>query len=118
MTLYIPIVARRNVQLKDSRILRYLGSYAPVPNSGMWQCNDGLRVLGSMDETPNHGNLLHVSLSYEHRDPSWHDIKQVRYAFFGEDIDCMMVLPKLSHYVNLHPHTFHIWQTPTEWGLM
>lgn len=107
----------RNVHLKDGRILRFRGAYPIVPNSGVWDCGDGLRVIASSDETPNHGTLLHVSVSYAHKDPSWEDIKQVRNAFFGEDIDCMMVLPKAADYVNLHPHAFHIWQTPTQWGL-
>lgn len=126
MTLYTPsgqaIEPRaerptRNVHLQDGRILRYRGGYAAIPNSGVWDGGDGMRVIASSDEN-QHGTLLHVSLSYPDRNPSWEDIKQVRGAFYAEDIDCMMVLPKTADYVNLHPHTFHIWQTPVEWGVL
>jgi hypothetical protein len=107
----------RNVHLKDGRILRHLGAYPVISGSGVWQCSDGLRVIGSVDEN-QHGHLLHISVSYQDKDPSWEDIKQVRYAFYGDEIDCMMVLPKLADYVNLHPHAFHLWQTPTQWNVL
>jgi len=29
----------------------------------------------------------------------------------------MMMLPREADYVNLHPHTFHLVQTPERWGL-
>lgn len=125
MTLYAPsgqkietraTLPESNVHLKDGRILRYQGNFPPIPKSGVWQC-DKLRVIASLDET-QHGELLHVSLSFPDRDPSWSDILNVRYAFFSDDIDTMMVLPKLADYVNVHQHAFHIWQTPTEWGVL
>jgi hypothetical protein len=107
-----------NVHLKDGRILRYHGNYPLVADSRIYDCGDGLTVIASLDDTPNHGKLLHVSMSYANKNPSWEDIRCVRDAFFSETIDTMMVLPKSADYVNLHPYTFHIWQTPTEWGLM
>ena len=30
------------------------------------------------------------------------------YGFSPPDIDVMMMLPRESDYVNLHPHTFHL----------
>lgn len=85
--------------------------------AGVWVTADGLRILASMDRTP-HGELLHVSVSRASCDPSWNDLLEVRYAFFGDDIDCMMVMPKNKDYVNLCEHAFHIWQTPFEWGCL
>ena len=81
-----------------------------------WQCRDGLKVLATMDRTP-HGDLLHVSLSYADRDPSWADIRQVRDVFFPATVDAMMLLPRAEDYVNQHEHCFHLWQTPTVWGI-
>jgi hypothetical protein len=78
---------------------------------------NGLTVLATIDNTPRFGPLLHVSLSYRKRDPFWSEIKAAREAFFPPDIDVMMMLPRESDYVNLHPHTFHLIQTPERWGL-
>jgi hypothetical protein len=107
---------RVDLRLVDGRSLKLQGP-GPAPNSLWWQTPNGLRVLASMDETPQWGRLLHVSMSYRSHDPSWDDIKAVRDVFFPDDIDVMMVLPKREDYVNIHRHTFHLWQTPTEWGL-
>lgn len=74
-------------------------------------------VLATMDQTP-HGDLLHVSLIYPNRLPSWEDLRQVKDAFFGDDLDAMMVIPKAEDYINVHQYCFHIWQTPRTWGLL
>lgn len=79
-----------------------------------WRTKDGMGVLASHDPTPN-GTLLHISISYADRDPSWDDLKAVRAAFFPTDADVMMVLPAAADYVNLHQHCFHLWQTPSAW---
>lgn len=76
-----------------------------------------LAVLASIDNTGRWGPLLHVSLSYADRDPSWMEIKAARETFFPADVDVMMVLPRQEDYVNLHAHTFHLWQTPERWGM-
>lgn len=86
-----------------------------------WRGPRGLAVLASMDDTP-HGDLLHVSLSYADHDPPWSVIRAVRDAFFPADVDAMMVLPRAEDYVSgAFPgddsHVFHLWQTPTVWGL-
>ena len=81
-----------------------------------WSGPRGLSVLASRDDTP-HGPLLHVSVAYADHDPPWATIKAVREALFPLDVDCMMILPRSRDYVNLHEHTFHIFQTPTGWGL-
>ena len=78
---------------------------------------NGLAVIATVDNTPRFGPLLHVSLSYRKRDPFWSEIKAAREAFFPSDIDVMMMLPRESDYVNLHPHTFHLIQTPERWDL-
>ena len=114
------------IRLGDGRILKHLGYNDMEYKEGStdtlelhaWQTKNGLHVLSSMDPTPNWGLLLHVSVSYEKTDPSWKDLLMIREVFFDDTIDCMMVMPKSKDYVNYHPHTFHIWQTPTECGLM
>lgn len=106
-----------DLTLEDGRILVFRGQMPPpLRHAFCWTTVDDLRVLASMDDT-QHGELLHVSLSYRDLNPSWEDIKVVRGAFFPDDIDVMMVLPKKEDYVNAHKHTFHLWQTPVAWNI-
>lgn len=134
MSLWIPAGAKTlprvelpagEIRLRDGRVLRQLADdrswLAFMKDQGSvearaWRGPQGLSVIGSMDETL-HGLLLHVSLAYPKRDPSWADIRLVRDAFYPNDVDVMMVLPAERDYVNLHEHAFHLWQTPTGWGL-
>jgi hypothetical protein len=115
----------------DGRILRPILGYdirrAPgldhltrhhILDCGGWQhIFSGLRVAATVDNTPDWGPLLHVSLSYHDHDPPWDDIKAVRAAFYPATVDVMMMLPRAEDYVNLHPHCFHLWQTPQPWRL-
>ena len=85
-------------------------------HAAWWTCDDGLKVCASLDST-QHGRLLHVSLSYPDRDPTWEDIKAVRYAFYPSNVDVAMMLPADGFYVNVHPFCFHMWQVPVTWGI-
>jgi len=76
----------------------------------------GLSVICSRDRS-EHGALLHVSCAYPEHLPTWDTVKHVRNAFFPDDVDVAMILPRKEDYVNLHPYTFHLWQIPVEWGL-
>lgn len=115
------------ITLADRRILARVDRWPPPTYHG-WRYQQvrkngkevpkGLRVIASVDPHPEYGPLLHVSLSFPNRLPTWEDIKQVRAAFYSPNIDCMMVLPRAEHYVNLHSFVFHIWQCPQGWGMM
>lgn len=74
-------------------------------------------VTAAVEDTDRWGALLHVAMSYPNRDPSWDEIKVVREAFFPDDMDVSMILPRQADYINVHPHCFHLWQMPTEWGI-
>ncbi len=114
-----------DLRLGDGRRLRFEDG-APLPvqadadtrflASGLWRGPQRLTVLGSLDPTP-HGDLLHVSMSYPDRDPDWATIRAIRDLFYPSTVDVMMVLPRAEDYVNIHRHVFHLWQTPTVWGL-
>ena len=88
-----------------------------VSGHAVYEGPNHLAVVVTIDNTPRFGPLLHVSLSYSRRDPFWSEIKAAREAFFPSDVDVMMMLPREADYVNLHPHTFHLVQTPERWGL-
>lgn len=88
-----------------------------APHGRRWATVDGLSVIASIDDTPRFGPLLHVSLAWPDRNPTWGEITAVRGAFFPRDVDAMMVMPRAEDYVNVHAYCFHLWQTPTEWGM-
>lgn len=90
--------------------------HCPVKEVVAYRSRTGMLVLASRDQTP-HGTLLHLSISYRNRSPSWGDIKRVKKAFFGSNRDAMMVLPKANDYINLHQYCFHLWEMPVEWGI-
>jgi hypothetical protein len=87
-----------------------------VLEMAVWNTADKLRVIATVDSHP-HGKLLHVSISYPKRDPSWGIIKAVRYAFFPADIDVAMMLPRQEDYINVHQHCFQMHQCPEKWGI-
>lgn len=82
-----------------------------------WSHASGLLISASYDDG-DHGEILHVAMSYKHRDPTWEEIKMARHVFFPPFVDVIMVLPKYQDYVNIHPHCFHINQCPAVWGSM
>lgn len=112
------------VTLADGRVLRRVGEWPPAGHPSREVCRGWhyagprrLHVLATMDETERFGPLLHVSLSYPSRHPDWETIRMVRDAFYPAAADVMMVLPRQEDYVALHDHCFHLWQTPSAWGM-
>ena len=76
-----------------------------------------ITIMATLDNTPAHGVLLHVSVAHPKRLPTWSEVKLVRERFFPDDIDVMMVLPRASDYVNEHKFCFQLYQVPTPWLL-
>ena len=75
----------------------------------------GLAILYSCDKA-QHGPLKHFSISHFDRYPTWEEILDVKEQLLG-DIDAMMVMPQKKDYVNIEQKTFHVWETPKEWGI-
>lgn len=114
-------VPLHDVTLANGLKLRFKGIMVPpdetlVGGMAAYQ-RDGLAVTASLDVTPRWGPLLHVCVSRHDRHPTWDEIHAVKDAFFGDDVDAMMVLPRAEDYVNIHRHAFHLWQTPEGWRL-
>lgn len=84
--------------------------------SAAWGSKHGMRVLATLDRLTDEGwgHLLHVSISFRHRDPSWAEIKAVKAVFFG-DQDAMLILPSAAHYINIMGHCFQLYQCPEPW---
>lgn len=70
----------------------------------------GLRVILSVeDRGPDTGTWLHVSLSRASKLPSWDDVREVKDLFIGRDRCALHLVPPEKFYVNVHPHTLHLW---------
>lgn len=119
-----------DLKLADGRILRRIIGYdlskvatnettknGFLESAGWRHAPTGFIVSAGVEDTDRWGALLHASMSYHDRDPSWEDIKMVREALFPMDMDTAMILPRISDYINVHSHCFHIWQVPEHWGL-
>lgn len=63
-------------------------------------------------QEPNIG--WHLSISCDHRNPTWEEIKAARYDLIPDDVTIAMILPPTSQYVNVHNFCFHLHQIPNE----
>lgn len=101
--------------------LRYMGCHAmgpDVPAGHIWVARARkLNVIASSDFHERHGfALLHVSLSHPRSLPDWAEVLAVREAFYPEDVDVAMILPRREDYISVHDYAFHLQQLPAEWG--
>ena len=62
------------------------------------------RILVTTDEPDG----WHLSISCEHRYPTWDEIAQARYALGPKDRNVVMHLPPEDEYVNVHEYCFHL----------
>lgn len=80
------------------------------PGALAFRSNDGgLIVLVSEEVHKDGRTYLHVSFSRRSRTPSYEDLDRVRKSFIGEGRESVQVFPPKEEYVNLHPHTLHLW---------
>ena len=56
----------------------------------------------------------HVSVSTAHRVPNWQEMCWVKNLFWDEEECVVQFHPPLSKYVNIHPHTLHLWRHKTQ----
>ena len=76
---------------------------------------------GTDPAVPEADGWEHVSVhaaraegAFQSRTPTWNEMAFVK-AEFWDDEDCVVQFhPRRSHYVNLHPHTLHLWRSRTQ----
>lgn len=52
----------------------------------------------------------HMSVAHPERYPTWDEIAHLRYALLPEQVTMAMLLPPENEYINVHNHTFQLWQ--------
>jgi hypothetical protein len=110
---------RRDIQLPGGKLLIRrddLAGYQVVPGFASVEystIDSDVRVIAGMEPFLRDGIArLHVSFSHPNRLPDWDTIKQIKQAFFGDNVEAVVVLPKKKHYINRHPYTHHLWESP------
>lgn len=57
---------------------------------------------------------IHLSISRADRNPTWDEIKEVRYRFMDRNRDAYMILPAECDYVNVMSFCFHLYMPNSE----
>jgi len=75
----------------------------------------GFLVLITRSTHPEHGPLLHASMSHTSGAlPAWAAMKALKKAVFPDNVAAMLPLPEDSAYVNI-AEALHLVQTPSNW---
>lgn len=64
-------------------------------------------VMRTVEMYGNH-RLLHVSLSYKNRIPTYYELSEVKDLFMG-DINAVQYFVKKDEHVNIMNHCLHLW---------
>jgi len=56
------------------------------------------------------GGWDHVSVSYKNRCCTWEEMCMIKDIFFNENECVVQFHPAQKDYINLHPHTLHLWK--------
>jgi hypothetical protein len=85
----------------------------------LWKESFGgeLMVLVHIYKTPNELSIVHtidndkyhLSISHHRRQPSWNEIKEIKYQLLP-DTNMTISLPPKNEYVNIHNNCFHIFE--------
>jgi hypothetical protein len=79
------------------------------PLYGLYQFNNNLATVASIDFVGHTQIWLHISASYKNCIPSYEDLCCVKKIFIGDDNDAYHAFPRKSRHVNFHPYTLHLW---------
>lgn len=57
-----------------------------------------------------YGPRWHLSISCQHRYPSWEEIGQARDRLLPDDVFMCIPFPPRAHWLSIHPNCFHLWE--------
>lgn len=63
-------------------------------------------------EEPGAKWLQHLSISHEHRHPTWEEQRDAVWDLMPGKRAAQYLPPRGYEYVNVHEHTFHWWEQP------
>jgi hypothetical protein len=60
------------------------------------------------------GGRWHMSISTNHRLPTYEELKSARYKYLPDDITMAQLFPPKAEFVNIHNYTLHLWEIKTQ----
>ena len=87
------------------KIQKIINSQASFMSLEMWQTDSGLNILFGIE-----AGMEHLSISHKYRDPTWDEIKTIRYKMLNAKKTYGILLPPKEQYVNIDQHCFHLWE--------
>ena len=73
------------------------------------QKNKDFRIIASIG-----GGWDHVSVSLEHRCPTWMEMDFIKRIFFNSDEIVMQIHPEEKDHINVMPFCLHLWRPQNE----
>jgi hypothetical protein len=90
------------------------GNYGSEPGSlhGVFNVKqpDGSSLVIMSSGVDSKYGWEHVSVSLEHRAPTWEEMCVVKNLFWEDDEWVVQFHPDKAFYVNYHPHCLHLWR--------
>ena len=84
---------------------------SPVSGCKAYRTNNNLAVICGQEPCGSRGELRwHLSVSHNKRNPTWEEIRDLRYALVPDEAMMAMFLPSRSDYVNAHQYCFHLFE--------
>ena len=71
--------------------------------------HNGMTIIRSIAREIDGKLWIHVSLSRRSRIPDYNDITKIKRDFIGENKKAIMIFPKKTEHVNIHPYCLHLW---------
>jgi len=85
--------------------------HSPIPNCLTWRSSNNLTVICGREPLGPNGELRwHLSVAHNKRNPTWEEIRDLRYLLVPDDVTMAMFLPPRSQYINLHNFCFHLYE--------
>ena len=88
---------------------KFLGDFPTFPRCRVWK-HGTLGIICSEDHGIKGQVWRHVSISHQHRYPTWDEIVDIRDRLFSESAVVVQFLPPKEIYVNDHENCFHLWE--------
>lgn len=102
-----------NVKAERYRVRRgVMASDSHYGNNGAFLVPCGKETL--MVVASDGAGWDHVSVSLQHRCPTWEEICFVKDLFFRDDEWAVQFHPARSAYVNDHPYCLHLWRCQSQ----
>jgi hypothetical protein len=84
---------------------------SPVPGCKAWRTVNNLGVICGREPLGPLGEpRWHLSISHAKRNPTWEEIRDLRYLLVPDEVTMAMILPPVDEYVNVHERCFHLYQ--------